>query len=289
MKFKSILLLYKRSAYRIYFLDEKSSLRQKKTPFIKEEKRRFEKAHDDHYETLRNISKFLFTQGIRFTESYRGRHIDYSRYDLIITVGGDGTFLEAARNAKEQTIVGINSAPGYSVGKLCIGTKDNFKKVLSRLFDQDYSVGFLQRLRVKLDSTPKEILALNDVLICHVNPAFLCRYYLKIGSQKEEQRSSGIWVSTPMGSSGAVYSAGGKSLDRFDKRFQYMPRELYKGINGAYCLRGSVLSKGEKIEVTSLMRKGMIYVDGAHQFVHFEYGANAQIGLSSHPIKTIKL
>ena len=72
------------------------------------------------------MAKILLTHGIRFTESYRGRGIDYLKYDLIITVGGDGTFLEAAKHAKHQIILGVNSAPDHSVGRFCIANKYNF-------------------------------------------------------------------------------------------------------------------------------------------------------------------
>lgn len=288
MKFKNVLLLYKRSAYRIYFLDDASSLKKKKSPFIEEEMHRFEQAHDAHYDTLKQVSKFLLTNGIRFSESYRGRSINYAHYDLIITVGGDGTFLEAARNSKNQVILGINSAPGYSVGNFCIANKNNFEKALAKVINDDYKIGLLQRLKISLGNSKEEIHALNDVLICHANPAYLCRYYLRIGQKKEEQRSSGVWISTPSGSTGAIYSAGGKKLNLFDTKFQYKPRELYKSGSKIYNLCGAILGKNQKIDVTSLMRKGMIYVDGAHQQFHFEYGTEATVSLSAHPIKTIR-
>jgi NAD+ kinase len=287
MKFKNVLLLYKRSAYRIYFLEKASSLHKHKTPFIEDEKQRFEDAHIAHYDTLHYIAKILFSHGVRFTEIYRGRKINYSPYDLIITVGGDGTFLEAARNSTHQVILGVNSAPNHSVGNFCIGHKKNFETILKKILSQKFSVGLLHRIQIKSIETKTVINALNDVLVCHANPAYLCRYYLRIGNKKEEQRSSGIWVSTPSGSTGAVHSAGGKVLDRFAKLFQYKPRELYRGLNDHYQLRGAVLKPNQKIFVTSLMRNGMVFIDGAHQKLNFPYGSNITIGLSDKPVKTI--
>lgn len=289
MKFKNVLLLYKRSAYRIYFLEKESSMHRHRSPFIEEEKRRFEDSHIAHYDTLNHVAKVLFSHGVRFTEIYRGRKINYSPYDLIITVGGDGTFLEAARNAKHQVILGVNSAPNHSVGNFCVGNKKNFESILSGILNNKFSIGYLHRLNIKLLETKEEFNALNDVLVCHQNPAYLCRYYLRIGAKKEEQRSSGIWISTPSGSTGAVHSAGGKVLDRFDKKFQYKPRELYVGLNGRYQLKGAVLGAREKINVTSLMRKGMVYIDGAHQKCSFEYGSNIVVSLSKNPIKTVRI
>ena len=289
MNLKNVLLLYKRSAYKIYFLDEKSSLKSKKTAFLREERKRFEEAHVEHYKTLKNIAKILLTYGIRFTESYRGRSVNYSKYDFIITVGGDGTFLEAARHSKHQIIMGVNSAPEHSVGRFCIANNHNFEAILKNLILKNFQVGYLQRLRLNFGGKVEPIEALNDILVCHSNPAVLCRYYLTINGKREEQRSSGIWISTPSGSSGAIHSAGGKVLNQYEKKMQYRPRELYQGHHEYYKLRGGILGPKDSLSVTSLMRRGMIYVDGAHHKFPFEYATPVQISFSPHPIKTVRL
>jgi len=46
------------------------------------------------------------------------------------------------------------------------------------------------------------------------------RYYLKIGNLREEQRDSGLWISTAAGSSGAIRSAGGKLFKNEEKKMQ---------------------------------------------------------------------
>jgi NAD kinase len=47
------------------------------------------------------VEAVLKNRKLKFTKACRGSSLDYSRYDLIITVGGDGTFLEAARQVKK--------------------------------------------------------------------------------------------------------------------------------------------------------------------------------------------
>lgn len=290
MKFKNILVLYKRSAYKIYFLEKRSSLRDMiRSPFFLKQKASFKRSHDAHYGTLRSIAKTLFSLGIPFHESYRGRGVNYNNYDLVITVGGDGTFLEAARHLNKQILLGVNSAPQFSVGRFCIATAQNFEKVIKETLHGKHKVGYLQRLRVIVDGHDKHVDALNDILICHKNPAVLCRYHLSVKGTTEEQRSSGIWVATPAGSTGAIKSAGGKIIKPYTKKFQYMPRELYVGHNGKYKLKGHVLTGRETIKIVSLMREGMLYCDGAHYHVPFHYGSKAHVSLSPNPIKTIVL
>lgn len=272
------LLLYKKSAYSIYF--------RKGHP--RAEIDRYKKAHDEHLMTLTTVERVLHKHGINYSKYARGQKIPYQRYRFVITVGGDGTFLEAARSTNTQVLLGVNSAPGTSVGELCIATQKNFERIIRRIIaGKNVRRDSWQRLRLKLDGLSRPIDCLNDILICHQNPAAVSRYYLSIGNIKEEQRSSGLWVAAPAGSSGAIQSAGGKILNITEKKFQYMPRELYQGVNPRYRLRGGVLAGGQTIKMTSLMHDGKVFVDGMHVQLAFPFNATLNISLSPKPVKVI--
>ncbi len=275
---RKVLLLYKKSAYAIYS--------RKGHP--RAEIDRYKKAHDEHLTTLATVEKILHKYGISYSKYVRGRKIHYERYGLVVTVGGDGTFLEAARNANTQILLGVNSAPGTSVGKLCAATPKNFETIIRRtIAEKNVRLNSWQRLRLKLDGLSKPIDCLNDVLICHQNPAAVSRYYLAIGNIKEEQRSSGLWVAAPAGSSGAIQSAGGKILRITAPKFQYMPRELYRGVNPPYRLKGGILTATQNITLTSLMHDGKIFVDGMHVQLAFPFHATLKISLSPKPVTVI--
>lgn len=276
---QKVLLLYKKSAYSMYFC------RRNRHKGIY----RFKKAHDEHLKTLATVERVLRQYGINYTKSARGPEIFYQRYGLVVTVGGDGTFLEAARNAKNQFLLGVNSAPGSSVGKLCAATQKNFEKIIRRMITgKDFRVDSWQRLRLEISGLSRSIDCLNDILVCHQNPAAVSRYCLKIGRIKEEQRSSGVWIATPAGSSGAIQSAGGKVLKATERKMQYMPRELYVGGNPPYRLKGGILTQRQVITVTSLMRDGMVFVDGTHVPLKFPFNSTLTVSLSPAPIKVIK-
>ncbi len=287
MQFKNVLVLYKRSAYKIYFLDHRRSLGTMSNKILKKEKIHFQKAHDEHYFTLKVISRVLLTHGVRFFEAYRGRGIDYNKYDLIVTVGGDGTFLEASRHIKNQYILGVNSSLNFSVGRFCAANVNNFEKIFNQIVKSEFRTQLLHRVRLNITGHKKPIDALNDALICHKNPAFLCRYYIQFRGKVERQRSSGVWISTACGSTGAMHSAGGKILPKTRKELQYIPRELYQGKQSSFQLRGGIIKPTETFTVTSLMREGVIYVDGPHIGVPFGYAATLKASLSPYPIKTI--
>ncbi|MBI3617125.1 MAG: NAD(+)/NADH kinase [Candidatus Omnitrophica bacterium] len=276
----NVLLLYKKSAYSIYF--------RKGHP--RAEIDRYKKAHDEHLRTLTMVERVLHKHGINYSKYARGRKIPYQRYRSVITVGGDGTFLEAARNTNTQVLLGVNSAPGTSVGELCVATQKNFERIIRRIIaGKNVRLDSWQRLRLELDGLSRQIDCLNDILICHQNPAAVSRYYLKIGTLKEEQRSSGLWVAAPAGSSGAIQSAGGRILNITEKKFQYMPRELYQGVNPPYRLKGGVLAEGQTIKVTSLMHDGNVFVDGTHVQLAFPFHATLKISLSPKPVKVIQI
>lgn len=289
MKLKNVLLLYKKSAYKIYFLEQRSYIAEKDESFAQKELDRFRKSHKEHYATLKSIEATLTKYGIHFTKSNRGQIVDYDAYDLVITVGGDGTFLEAARGIKRSVLLGVNSSLSYSVGNFCIAHINNFEVILKRILKRNFRKTMFQRLHLDIDEHCNTIDCLNDVLICHSNPAAMNRYILKIGKIKEEQRSSGIWIAAPAGSSGAINSAGGKKIARTVKKIQYMPRELYWGGKWRYRLTGGILSARQSITVTSLMRQGKIFVDGTHLEIPFPLGSSMKVTLSRHPVKTISI
>ena len=277
---REVLLLYKKSAWSIY--SGKGSARA--------EVNRYKKAHDEHLASLATVEGVLRKYGITYSKHARGHKIAYQRYGLVITVGGDGTFLEAARNASSQVLLGVNSAPGTSVGKLCVTTAKNFEKIIRRLReDKGFRVDSWHRLRLELAGHAKPIDCLNDVLICHQNPAAVSRYYLKIGKVREEQRGSGLWIAAPAGSSGAIQSAGGKILNITSRKLQYMPRELFRGVNPPYRLKGGVLTRQQNITVISLMREGRVFVDGTHVQLKFPFDAKLRISISPKPVKVIQV
>src|SRR3990167_1664161 len=117
--FKKVLLVYKKSAYQIYFLERKSSLYRQQKKFSQKEIHRFLRAHHSHYATLDVVRNILLNNKIRFSEAIRGWSFDDYEFDLVITVGGDGTFLEAARHIRKRLILGVNSDPQRSLGRFC--------------------------------------------------------------------------------------------------------------------------------------------------------------------------
>src|SRR5580704_9885747 len=126
----NILLLYKNSTYAGYFLSDRRRLAQLEGLLNHEEIKRFRRTHENHFWSLSYVEAVLKHRQLKFTKACRGTSLNYGRFDLVITVGGDGTFLEAARQVKNGVIWGINSDPSWSVGRFCSGNPKNFEVLL---------------------------------------------------------------------------------------------------------------------------------------------------------------
>jgi NAD+ kinase len=286
-KYKNILLLYKNSTYASYFLSDRRRLAQLQGLFNSQELKRFRKTHENHFWTLSFVEAVLKHHKLKFAKFCRGSALDYDKYDLVITLGGDGTFLEASRHLTKQVIWGVNSDPSWSVGRFCSGNPKNFEAMLAKVLSGKVKVRKINRLSLSFNDGTQPMNVLNDLLICHQNPGALSRYFLTVGRVKEEQKSSGVWISTAAGSSAGIHSAGGKVLPQESKSIQYRARELYRGHSVKYRLLGSVLRGNQKVTMTSLMREGVVFVDGSHVCLPFSFGTSIYVTSSKHPLKAV--
>ena len=52
-------------------------------------------------------------------------------------------------------------------------------------------------------------------------------------------------------------------------------------------LKGAILKPTQKITLTSLMREGVVFVDGSHVCLPFSFGAKIFVSRSPNPLKII--
>ncbi len=249
----------------------------------------FVRNHSKHNETLKYIERSLASLDLPYQKITRKPDIDYKGYGLIISVGGDGTLLEVARGIdRQQLLLGVNSDPNWSVGKFCHAHIGNFNPIIKSIIHSTADIRPLYKLKILVTnrSQRKCYECLNDVLICHANPAAMSRYRISIGGIAEEHRNSGIWISSAAGSTGAILSAGGTQMPEQSRMIQYKPRELYHMKGVKYRLTGDLLD-AERIGIMSLMPNGRIYLDGAHVWHEFEYGSRAVISNSTNFVRII--
>ncbi|MCF6807575.1 NAD(+) kinase [Thiotrichales bacterium 19S9-12] len=136
--------------------------------------------------------------------------------NLAIVVGGDGNFLHAARS-----LAAISSIPitGINRGKLGFLTDINPQEIktrLKRLLEGQYQIE--QRFILNADiykNNQKEstITAVNDIVLSTGHSSRLFEFSVEINGQYAfSQRSDGIIIASPTGSTAHALSAGGSIL-----------------------------------------------------------------------------
>lgn len=244
-----------------------------------------EASHPSHQKThlssLERVEQALTKQGFSFRSLRREELRTEISEDFVITVGGDGTFLHASHFSHDQHLfLGINSVPQASHGAFCYTDAKNFEKALKALLEDKLSAGPLFRLQAKINGKKISTLALNDILIANPSPAGTSRYHLSVGAKKEEQKSSGIWIASPSGSSAAIRSAGGKTFPKHSEQFQFLVREPFLQGKSKMTLLKGVLKAGGKIRVRIHMTKGGLFVDGSHITYSLKQNDLVEISLS---------
>ena len=216
---RSIVVVYKRSARSgdgIASLPRQADARFR--PWMQAHQEYLREAARSHQQALERVLRFLRKQPVFVQISHRITTSIVRRADVVICIGGDGTFLEAARHLRVQPMVGVNSDPRRSVGSFCSVSAARFESFFDQMMRGKRPVVFYQRLRLELNGKRVGIPVLNEALITHERPAAMSRYGLQIGRVLEHQRSSGLWISTAAGSTGAIHSAGGQILPRVSKK-----------------------------------------------------------------------
>ena len=132
--------------------------------------------------------------------------------DLIITVGGDGTLLGAARLLADQEIplLGINLGRlGFLADISLEGMTDRLDEILAGEFDEEKRF-LLSTEIIRGGQSVSRHLAFNDAVIHKWNTARLIEYETYVNNRFVNlQRSDGLIVSTPTGSTAYALSGGG--------------------------------------------------------------------------------
>ncbi|NBC11911.1 MAG: NAD(+) kinase [Gammaproteobacteria bacterium] len=127
--------------------------------------------------------------------------------DLIIVVGGDGTLLHAARELApaEVALLGINLG---RLGFLVDISPDHLEERLDQILNGEYHADARAMLEVHTDGTDGR--AVNDIVVHKWNSVRMIELETWIdGVFVNAQRSDGVIVSTPTGSTAYALSGGG--------------------------------------------------------------------------------
>lgn len=250
---------------------------------------RWKKAHDDHEHTLGCVLRALARVGINHAVVPARTAFDATGVRLVVTVGGDGTLLSASHHVGQCPILGVNSSPTHSIGFFCAATAESIDTMLQQALDNSLPSIHLSRMQVMIDDVVCSKHVLNEALFCHTIPAATSRYILEFGGDSEEQRSSGIWVSTAAGSTAALRSAGGDVMPFASPDLQLVVREPYSISGQNYRLRQCVITPGQEILLRSKMLDARLFLDGPYAAFEVGLGQVLRFTRSDEPLHLLGL
>ncbi|MTC72630.1 sugar kinase [Providencia sp. wls1914] len=237
---------------------------------------------------LKGIGRFQLLER-KLLPSYQ-----FSARDIVVVIGQDGLVANTLKYLNGHPVIAINPEPTRWDGKLLPFEIGQLSDVVTRTLTgkvNQKSVTFAQATT----NDGQTLLAVNDLFIgpkSHTS----ARYRVKWQGQQEFQSSSGIIVSTGLGSTGWFQSiiAGAQAIAGThshplsqgfgwdEKRLQFSVREPFRSrMTGTELVFGTI-EQTSPLQLESLMpENGVIFSDGIEDdYLNFNAGCIASIGIA---------
>ena len=218
--------------------------------------------------------------------------------DTVVALGRDGLAANVLKYIGGLNLIGVNPDPARWDGLLLPFTVDDLARLLPEVIRGTRRTESVTLAECTL-SDGQSICAVNDLFIgrrTHVS----AQYEITLGGRTERQSSSGIIVSTGLGSTGWLRSviAGAKGIGRGcgygieselengfgrgENYLYYTVREPFPSKTTGTDIVFGRIDRGEPLVVSSLMpENGVIFSDGVEQdCLMFNSGTTAQITVS---------
>lgn len=219
------------------------------------------------------------------------KNITPTKDDLIISCGGDGTFLACAQDYLNATLLGINTnyIPTDSIfgslGALTNINKENITQRIQQLAEQKYSLKKWKRLSAKVGEKKVGCYAVNDIFVGQKISYKTCYCSLHSPKHYSEFSCSGILSCTGVGSHSWYRNAGGTPFGRSLDNFAYLV--LSPNVKSPMHEYAEILAGYEQLRIRSLKSDVVIAFD-SREFVFGKVNDTITIFLDKKkPIKVI--
>ena len=189
--------------------------------------------------------------------------------DLVISIGGDGTFLSAAHYLDTTPILGVNSDVKRSEGALTTIESSHLNRKIKQILENKSKIKEYTREKVVIHQKSKIVEtenALNETFFGNINPHHTTNYEIIYKNKKENQRSSGVVISTGTGSTAWYKTAGGLPFSRERKQLRFRIRELFKGKIHKPTIKKGKINQNEKLTVISKMNHAIVAIDSIRTY-----------------------
>ena len=208
--------------------------------------------------------------------------------DVLVVLGGDGTFLRAARAVAEvdTPILGVNLG---KVGFLSKVEAHELEAVLAQVTNGEYRLD--ERMTIGATILPggrsergEEFTALNDVVVARGELARVCRLDVAVGpSHVATFIADGLVVASPTGSTGYSFSAGGPIVDPLSRNLIVTPIAAYLA-----AIRSIVVSPRQVVRCRVVdAHEALVSIDGREDR-RLEVGDIVEVRAIERPIRLLE-
>ncbi|MCM1564670.1 MAG: sugar kinase [Dehalobacter sp.] len=223
----------------------------------------------------------------------------FGQEDIVVVVGQDGLVANTLKYLTVQLLIGVNPDPARWDGVLLPFKVSDLGQLIPEVLRCKRPVKEVTMAKASLNDG-QEIHAVNDLFIgqkTHVSS----RYHLRLGKQEEYQSSSGIIVSTGLGSSGwlksvltgaaniASQASGMKISASPERELEWGARQLYFSVREPFpskisktnLIFGKITVDNPLKILSQMPENGVIFSDGIESdFLQFNSGIEANISVS---------
>ncbi len=197
-----------------------------------------------------------YWEGVKKFNAVRNKN-DLSHYDILFSLGGDGTLLETVTitGNMQHPILGINTG---RLGFLTATTDKGIEQILIQLNNKDYDIDERSLIKIVTPSNPFGDLdyALNECAIMKADTSSMMTIHTYIDEHYlNSYWADGLVVSTPTGSTGYSLSCGGPVVVPRSNNFIITPVSVHN-----LSVRPIVVSDESKIRFEIESRSGQFLV-----------------------------
>ena len=220
--------------------------------------------------------------------------------DIIVVLGQDGLVANTLKYTNGQPVIGINPDPSRWDGVLLPFSPQQTFFAIDKVLRKEYDAKNVTMAEAKL-TNGERIIAVNDLFVGRKTHAS-ARYSIMIEGKQDNQSSSGIIVSTGLGSTGWYKSivtgarringsveSDIRGLDWSDEKLFYNVREPYPSNSTDTNIVFGEIDNRQEIRILSQMpEEGVIFSDGMeYDAVEFTAGMEAVIRVADKKGKLV--
>lgn len=233
-----------------------------------------------------NAMRTLQTKGVEAVEMHRDVRDDIKGADLVLTLGGDGTFLAGARLAapKGIPILGVNLG---RLGFLTELESHELEDGLQRFIDGAYRLEERTMLQVTLLREGRSMvkaIGLNEVVVDHSGETRILRLEIDVGGQAVGViDADGAIVATASGSTAYALASGGPILEPNLEDLVLVPMSPF-----ALTVRPIVFAPHQDITIRVVRGPAEMRVDGRSHGHVVMAGDSVRCGAHEKRLKVVR-